>query len=171
MTKERSHKKQRTFHRNVPKKSKEHPRGTFLKKCKNVSWLKKTHIFTRFHDPNAPGHKGLDLAIPINTEVRATHDGVVVKADYNPLYGNLVVVQNSFYSTWYAHNAYLLVRQGDEVHCGDLLALSGSTGKSTGPHLHYEVHDNQDTPLNPEDYLGEDSEVLKFRGCNPGGEK
>ena len=128
-------------------------------------------VTCRFRDPAAPAHKGLDLAIPVNTEVRATHDGMVVKAAYDPQYGNLVVVQNSFYSTWYAHNAYLLVREGDQVHCGDLLALSGSTGKSTGPHLHYEVHDNQDTPLNPEDYLGEDSEVLKFRGCNPGGEK
>ena len=124
-------------------------------------------VTCRFRDPNAPAHKGLDLAVPLLTEVYATHDGTVVHAAYDPTYGNLVILQNDFYATWYAHNAYLLVREGDFVHHGDLLSLSGSTGRSSGPHLHYEVHDEGDQPLNPEDFLGGDSQILKFKGCFP----
>lgn len=85
-------------------------------------------------------HYGLDFGIPVGTAVKSTMDGKVVYAGWNNQgYGNLVIVENGPYRTYYAHLSEIPVRMGDRVSRGDVIGLSGNTGNSTGPHLHYEI--------------------------------
>ncbi|MCW8327552.1 murein DD-endopeptidase MepM [Photobacterium sp. SDRW27] len=85
-------------------------------------------------------HNGTDFATPIGTPVLAAGDGVVVKARKHPLAGNYVVIKHGReYMTRYLHLHRLLVKVGDKVTMGQRIALSGNTGRSTGPHLHYEL--------------------------------
>lgn len=90
------------------------------------------------------GHTGLDLAVPSGTPIRAALPGTVRTAAYNQGgYGYYVLIDHADgLSTLYAHNSRLLVRAGETVEAGDVIALSGSTGRSTGPHLHFEVRVN-----------------------------
>jgi len=91
-----------------------------------------------------PGHTGIDIAIPTGTQVKTTMDGQVVHAGWNTQgYGNLVIVENGAYRTYYAHLSSIPVSVGDEVKAGTVIGLSGSTGNSTGPHLHYEIRENK----------------------------
>lgn len=93
----------------------------------------------RFHS----GHNGLDFGIPTGTPVQSTMNGKVVYAGWNNQgYGNLVIVENGAYRTYYAHLSEVPVRIGDRVSAGDTIGLSGNTGNSTGPHLHYEIRVN-----------------------------
>jgi murein DD-endopeptidase MepM/ murein hydrolase activator NlpD len=88
-------------------------------------------------------HNGLDFGIPIGTKVHSSMDGKVAYAGWNNEgYGNLVIVENGAYKTYYAHLSEIPVSVGDEVSAGDVIGLSGSTGNSTGPHLHYEIRKN-----------------------------
>lgn len=85
-------------------------------------------------------HNGTDFAAPVGTPVLAAGDGVVVKARKHPLAGNYVVIKHGReYMTRYLHLHRLLVKVGDKVTMGQRIALSGNTGRSTGPHLHYEL--------------------------------
>ncbi|MGR5146134.1 murein DD-endopeptidase MepM [Photobacterium alginatilyticum] len=85
-------------------------------------------------------HNGTDFATPVGTPVLAAGDGVVVKARKHPLAGNYVVIKHGReYMTRYLHLHRLLVKVGDKVTMGQRIALSGNTGRSTGPHLHYEL--------------------------------
>ena len=118
----------------------------------------------RFHDPKRPRHVGIDISVEEKMEVVATMDGLVIHAAYDDVYGNKVVITNEHYETWYAHNSYLLVREGDYVHAGDVIALSGNTGASGGPHLHYEVREDG-VPRNPQLYLGEDAVRIATDEC------
>ena len=87
-----------------------------------------------------PGHVALDLAVPTGTPVKSTMDGEVVHAGWNNEgYGNLVIVENGGYRTYYAHLSEIPVSVGQRVAAGTVIGLSGSTGNSTGPHVHYEV--------------------------------
>lgn len=90
-------------------------------------------------------HPGIDISGPVGTPVKATADGIVKMASWRSGYGNLVVLQHEFgFNTRYAHNSKLLVRVGDRVKRGQVLSLMGDTGRSSGPHCHYEVwHNNQ----------------------------
>lgn len=91
-----------------------------------------------------PGHTGIDIAVPTGTEVKSTMDGRVIHAGWNAQgYGNLVIVENGPYRTYYAHLSSIPVSAGDEVKAGTIIGLSGSTGNSTGPHLHYEIRKNK----------------------------
>jgi murein DD-endopeptidase MepM/ murein hydrolase activator NlpD len=88
-------------------------------------------------------HTGLDIAVPEGTEVHATADGVVVYAGNGGGYGLVVYLQHADgFMTVYGHNSKLLVAAGQTVQAGQTIALSGSTGYSTGPHVHYEVRYN-----------------------------
>jgi murein DD-endopeptidase MepM/ murein hydrolase activator NlpD len=95
------------------------------------------------YDPNYFGgkwHGGVDLPCPTGTPVQATMGGKVTFAGWSDVgYGYLVVVENQGVQTFYGHNSELLIEAGDVVGAGDVVALSGSTGHSTGPHVHYEV--------------------------------
>lgn len=122
------------------------------------------YVTCRFHDPAAPQHSGLDFPVDEYTEIVATHDGVVIFAGHDPIYGNMVILENYQWKTQYAHNVYLLVREGDLVQAGDLLALAGHTGVSDGNHVHYEVRDALNTRRDPEKFM--DIEQLRFAACN-----
>lgn len=86
-------------------------------------------------------HAGMDFSANIGTPVYATGDGTVIKAGWESGYGNLIQVDHGFgYVTWYAHLSKCQVRVGQKVVRGEVIGEVGNTGKSTGPHLHYEVH-------------------------------
>ena len=94
-------------------------------------------------------HEGLDFAASKGTDVFATGDGKVTVAGREAGYGNCIDIDHGYnYLTRYAHLSEILVKSGDEVKRGQLIGKVGSTGKSTGPHLHYEVR-YKDTPQNP----------------------
>jgi murein DD-endopeptidase MepM/ murein hydrolase activator NlpD len=99
-------------------------------------------------------HKGIDIAADIGEPVYAIAAGEVIYAGNGMRgYGNVVVVRHDRMRTsLYAHNSELKVKQGDQVTQGSLVALLGSTGHSTGPHVHFEIRDG-DTPVNPRSIL------------------
>ncbi|MBW7872339.1 MAG: peptidoglycan DD-metalloendopeptidase family protein [Ignavibacteriales bacterium] len=98
-------------------------------------------------------HTGLDMGGKMGDRIIATADGIVEKAEVFGGYGNCVIVNHgNGYKTLYGHCSKILVKKGDKVSRGDLIALVGSTGLSTGPHLHYEVIYN-DEHLNPADFF------------------
>lgn len=85
-------------------------------------------------------HKGIDLAAPTGSPVYATADGIVSRAEWFSSYGNYIQIEHgSELHTRYGHLSGYAVREGDRVRKGDLIGYVGSTGRSTGPHLHYEV--------------------------------
>ena len=97
-------------------------------------------------------HAGLDFAASQGTDVFATGEGKVVQAGRREGYGNCIDIDHGYnYLTRYAHLSEILVNQGEEVKRGQLIGKVGSTGKSTGPHLHYEVR-YKDEPQNPVNY-------------------
>ncbi|MDE6818241.1 MAG: M23 family metallopeptidase [Muribaculaceae bacterium] len=97
-------------------------------------------------------HEGMDFACDIGTPVYATGDGTVTAADWHSGYGNRIDINHGFgYTTRYAHLSKISVKPGQQVKRGDLIGLSGNTGKSTGPHVHYEVR-LKDVPQNPVNY-------------------
>ena len=100
-------------------------------------------------------HKGIDIAAPVGTPIVAAAPGVVVSAGWNSGgYGNLVEIQHPDGSlTLYAHNNRILVRRGQEVAQGQQISEMGSTGNSTGPHCHFEVHAAGRGAVNPIAYL------------------
>ena len=98
-------------------------------------------------------HTGIDIATNVGDSVRAPADGIVLKAGMGTGYGREVVVDHGHgVETLYAHLSGFAVITGQEVHRGDILGYVGTSGHSTGPHLHYEVRIH-DTPVNPSKYL------------------
>lgn len=86
-------------------------------------------------------HRGVDITAPKNTEIHAAASGTVTYSGYNGNYGNMIVISHGYdYETVYAHNNKNVVKVGDQVTKGDLIGYIGSTGRSTGPHVHFEVH-------------------------------
>lgn len=99
-------------------------------------------------------HTGIDIACPNRSPIVAAGDGKVTIAGNNGNYGLFIEIEHEVNQlhTIYAHNSVLLVKEGDKVAKGQIIALSGSTGHSTGPHLHFEVR-YQNIVLNPEHYI------------------
>ncbi|MFZ2197819.1 MAG: M23 family metallopeptidase [Thermodesulfovibrionales bacterium] len=98
-------------------------------------------------------HSGMDIASDPGTPVKATADGIVSFAGWSGGSGNLVALEHGLgFSTYYAHNRQVIVRAGQKVKRGDILGYVGSTGNSTGPHLHYEVW-KEGKALNPSTYI------------------
>lgn len=98
-------------------------------------------------------HAGIDFRAPTGTEIRSTGAGKVVTASFSGGYGNMVEIDHGLgLSTRYGHMSRILVSEGDTVETGQILGLAGSTGRSTGPHLHYEVRRNGD-PVDPMRFL------------------
>ncbi len=94
-------------------------------------------------------HPGIDIAVPTDSYVRAAGAGQVVDAASDPTYGLFVLIDHGGgYRTLYGHASTLLVDRGQEVEQGEVIALSGSTGRSTAPHLHFEILRNGE-PVDP----------------------
>ena len=99
------------------------------------------------------GHTGMDLAVPTGTPIRAALPGTITVSQYSSSYGYYVMIDHgNGLSTLYGHNSQLLAQVGQTVEAGDIISLSGSTGRSTGPHLHFEVRANGER-TNPRYYL------------------
>ena len=97
-------------------------------------------------------HQGMDFTAPTGTEIFATGNATVKFSGWKQGYGNTVILDHGFgYETLYAHLYKSLVRKGQKVRRSDIIALVGNTGKSTGPHLHYEVRLNG-KPIDPRNY-------------------
>jgi murein DD-endopeptidase MepM/ murein hydrolase activator NlpD len=85
-------------------------------------------------------HPGLDIAVPSDSYIRAAGGGTVVDVDEDDVYGRFVVIDHGGgYSTLYAHASLHLVARGQRVRAREVVALTGSTGRSTAPHLHFEI--------------------------------
>lgn len=97
-------------------------------------------------------HTGLDISAHSGNPVRATANGIVSFSGWNGGNGNLVVLEHGFgFSTFYAHNRMNAVKIGQKVKRGDVIGYIGSTGRSTGPHVHYEIWKNGN-PVNPNNF-------------------
>lgn len=105
-------------------------------------------------------HTGIDIRAAMNTNVYATASGKVIKAGWNTAYGNMIIIDHgNGITSLYGHANKLNVKVGDTVNQGDIIMKAGSTGYSTGPHLHFEVRKNG-TPQDPKNYL--DYSGVKF---------
>ena len=131
--------------------------------AQKAPFAKPVHASVRFtspfgyrRDPKTGGrrmHNGSDFAGPHGTDIFATADGVVTHAGWQSGYGRLVIIKHAFgIETRYAHTSRILVKKGQRVSRGDHIADMGSTGRSTGTHLHYEVRVNG-RPVNPMNYI------------------
>lgn len=110
-------------------------------------------ITSRFGRRSSGMHTGLDIATSAGTPIKAAASGTVIQAGYKGSYGNLVVIAHTdSIQTYYAHCSRLYVNVGQTVNQGDVIAAVGSTGNSTGPHLHLEIRVNGNA-RNPQSYL------------------
>ncbi|MDY6821370.1 MAG: peptidoglycan DD-metalloendopeptidase family protein [Deferribacterota bacterium] len=101
-------------------------------------------------------HSGLDIATNYGTPIKAVANGIVIFAGYKALYGRMVMIDHGYgYITRYGHCSKLLVKEGDYVKRGQTIAKIGSTGRSTGPHVHYEVL-YKGVPINPQEFINDD---------------
>jgi len=117
--------------------------------------VEKPDFTSRFGRRFGQDHTGLDMAVAIGTPVVAAHDGIVKKTGWMGGYGLAIVIQHyDGRETLYAHLSEILLEENEEVSIGQIIGLSGSTGRSTGPHLHFEVR-FENIALNPEDFLPE----------------
>ncbi|MFC0203571.1 M23 family metallopeptidase [Novosphingobium soli] len=113
------------------------------------------------------GHKGVDLAAPVGTPIYATADGTVSRASWFSGYGLFVSLEHGGeMQTRYGHMSRLNVAEGQRVHKGDIIGFVGSTGNSTGPHLHYEVRVSGEA-VNPIPYM--QSTIASAEGEAKGG--
>lgn len=98
-------------------------------------------------------HNGIDFSIPPNTPVKSVMEGEVVFSGWEKGYGHLVEIKHpDGYTSRYGHNSKLLVKEGEKVRAGTVVARSGSSGRSTGPHLHFEIR-KENMALDPEGFL------------------
>lgn len=98
-------------------------------------------------------HYGQDITVNQGEKVIAPADGFIEDAQYTGGYGKYIKIEHGYgYSTLYGHLSEIQVKKGQKIHRGDIIGLSGNTGRSTAPHLHYEVYHNG-TPQNPLDYF------------------
>lgn len=107
-------------------------------------------------------HSGMDFRAPTGSPVRATAEGTVISAGWNGGYGRMVEVQHAKgFTTRYAHLSKILVSEGQKLSAGDIVGKVGSSGRSTGPHLHYEVRRNGDA-LNPIRFIKAGKKVSQY---------
>ena len=98
-------------------------------------------------------HEGIDLAAPTGTPIKAADGGTVVSAGWHSNYGYMIIIDHGANTrTLYAHCSKLNVSAGNKVYQGQVIGLVGNTGRSTGPHCHFEIHINGRT-VNPANYV------------------
>nr|WP_294860241.1 M23 family metallopeptidase [uncultured Fluviicola sp.] len=99
-------------------------------------------------------HKGIDIGVPSGTKVKAPGPGTVTSVFYNESGGNqLLIKHKNGYQTGYAHLSKSVVKKGDTVRTGELIAYSGNTGNSTGAHLHFSMRDPKGNYVDPQKHL------------------
>lgn len=114
-----------------------------------TAWPLTTQGFVTRSDGGASDHPGIDIAVASGSYVRAAGGGVVVDAANDPVYGLFVLIDHGDgWRTRYGHASYLVAERGRQVRQGEVVALSGSTGRSTAPHLHFEILRNG-RPIDP----------------------
>ncbi|MDD2554845.1 MAG: M23 family metallopeptidase [Syntrophaceticus sp.] len=120
---------------------------------RNFSWPLAGRITSRYGTRGGGFHHGLDIAGDMGDVIKATGSGRVEAAEWRPLYGETVILDHGDgYQTLYAHTSEYLVEPGDFVEDGQGIARVGSTGRSTGPHLHFEIRFSNQT-IDPESKL------------------
>ena len=108
-------------------------------------------VGAKFYNNN---HTGIDIVAEEGTPIKAAASGTVLFAGYKGSYGNLVLIRHANGTqTYYAHCSDTKVSTNQTVNQGDIVATVGSTGNSTGPHLHFEIRDSSNNPLNPQDFI------------------
>ena len=121
------------------------------------AWPTSNHYLSgwNFHDPGNPTHEGIDIAAWMGAPVHAADSGVIVFAGVSTVgYGNLIIIDHgNGFQTAYGHLSQINVVCGQSVNKGNLIGLAGSTGNSTGPHLHFEIRSDQYGRVNPWSYL------------------
>lgn len=100
------------------------------------------------------GHHGIDLAAPKGSEIYAYDSGYVKKTGENEIYGNFILLSHNGFDSFYGHLSKVTVKEGDTVRSGDSIGIIGSSGKSTGIHLHFEIR-RDETAVDPAPYLYE----------------
>lgn len=142
-----------TIQENTVRKSPKSPVISRASVTPSWNWPVSGAISQTYGSHNQEFHHGLDIAIPSGTPLRAARAGKVTKTDWFGVYGLTVMIDHgNGVQTLYAHNSKILVKVGDSVFAGEEISLSGTTGNSTGPHLHFEIRRNGRT-VDPEDYL------------------
>jgi lipoprotein NlpD len=135
----------------VPKSNKSSARSAKKKTSPTVKprkgfliWPTKGTLTSRFGMRKGRKHEGIDIAAPKGTPIHSAAEGVVAFSGWGPTgYGKMVIVKHKHHlTTLYAHNSKLLVKKGNKVKQGQKISLMGSTGRSTGSHLHFEVRNN-----------------------------
>lgn len=128
-----------------------------------------TSIFGSRHHPihkRMKKHNGIDIAARVGTFVYATGSGCIITSKYESGHGNTILIDHlNEYKTRYSHMSILFVEEGEEIKQGDVIGLVGTTGVSTGYHLHYEVLKNG-INVNPKDYLFLRSEIVNSVSSN-----
>lgn len=100
----------------------------------------------------SPNHEGIDIGADEGTEIKASMAGVAMTVGENESYGKYIIIANEDISTLYGHCSELLIKEGDQIEQGKVIAKVGNTGKSTGPHLHFEIRRNE-IKVNPEEII------------------
>ncbi len=145
-------------------------RRIFELEPKKLLWpVDKIDFTSRYGQRYNELHTGLDMAVPVGTPVVAAEDGIIKKTGWLGGYGYTVIIQHyDGKETLYGHLSEILLEENEPVKMGQIIALSGNTGRSTGPHLHFEVR-YENVPLNPEDFLPEGffrSDIILIEGHN-----
>lgn len=121
-----------------------------------INYTKITSYFGQRDDPfshKLSNHSGLDMAASVGSEVYAAWDGTIQACTYDDIGGYYIVIEHEQQiCTYYGHLSQILVEVGQSIHAGDCIGLSGNTGKTTGPHLHFEIAQNG-IPVDPILYL------------------
>ena len=116
-------------------------------------WPAKGRIVSDFDFEKGGISKGIDISLPVGSQVRASKEGVVTYADVLRGYGKVIIIDHQDgFSTIYAHNSQLLVKENSAAKKGDLIAFSGDSGHCASPLLHFEIRKGN-TPQNPRNYL------------------
>lgn len=111
------------------------------------------HRENPFGGSNVETHKGLDISGPLGSPVKAMAEGTVEFAGQRGGFGNCIMLKHAHgFETLYGHLSKILVKVGDKIDIGQMIGKIGSTGRSTGPHLHYEIHKNGQQ-INPQSFL------------------
>lgn len=138
-------KSERSIYRYIPHS---HP-------LKEQKYILSSRYGTRRHpiDKTIKNHKGIDFSSEYANRVYASADGIVVYAGVSGGYGNLIIIEHKYgFKTYYAHLTYIYSKTGDKVTTNHVIGFVGSTGASTGNHLHYEVR-KDDRAIDPEPFL------------------